>query len=457
MGARELKTAEAVTMVRRQPRMKRVAATVAVLVALAPSVAAAASWRVEQPPAPSGATQAELYAVSCPTVSDCVTVGGAASGATSVASPFVDTESSAMWAPSPLTLPKPDAADLASVSCPTTTFCVAAGSSHGGTDGAIGVGEPSGEPLVETWNGTSWSATPLPLSHGLSGGFQGVSCSSTHLCLAVGSARRNGRDLVPVAASFQGRGWRATTPLGEGKLGSTLDGVSCIAGQCTAVGGYSFELGPETPSGGPMVERWAGGRWTRETAPQYISRTATHSPPSKWATELTSVSCTSPVSCLAVGTADPPGNGAPEAFGEVSSGHRWHINSIGLPHLTTAGHTVTFAELTGVDCASADVCLAVGETYPSTEHHVNTLLAARWNGHAFTREAGLGTTAQGGLNGVSCPTASSCAVVGGRSRDGGSSTVPLAEVEGSAGVATAWRHQAPLPAMPASRLMWSGA
>ncbi len=236
---------------------------------------------------------------------------------------------------------------------------------------------------------------------------------------------------MPIAASWRGTAWRLTTPLGAGRLGSSLNGVSCVSDSCVAVGGYTFELGPETPSGGPLVDRWANGRWSSESAPQYIATSGGASSPFKWATGLASVSCVSAMTCVAVGTADPPGNGAPEAFGEISDGHGWRVESAGLPHLTV-GRGALFAELTAVDCVSADACLAVGETYPETEHHVNTLLAARWNGHRFVPESGLGTSAEYGLYGVSCATVSSCTVVGNRTSSDGLVITPVAEAGGSA-------------------------
>src|SRR5207244_978912 len=81
---------------------------------------------------------------------------------------------------------------LLSVSCPSSTTCFAVGTAFDGSQF---------DPLVERWNGTSWSvaASPNPVT-GVAGTLDGVACTSANACFAAGSYISNtthtGRTLI---------------------------------------------------------------------------------------------------------------------------------------------------------------------------------------------------------------------------------------------------------------------
>ncbi len=68
--------------------------------------------------------------------------------------------------------------ELSSVSCPTTTDCMAAGAT-----GEYSYGEQA--TLIENWNGASWSVQGSP-SPNANSGLTGVSCTSVRNCVAAG-------------------------------------------------------------------------------------------------------------------------------------------------------------------------------------------------------------------------------------------------------------------------------
>ena len=65
------------------------------------------------------------------------------------------------------------------------------------------------------------------------------------------------------------------------------------------------------------------------------------------------------------------------------------------------------AELNGVDCSSATVCMAVGDDGGSTG------LTAEWNGTSWTLGSSPSAGSESTLQQVSCPTPTDCFAVGG--------------------------------------------
>ena len=224
-----------------------------------------------------------------------------------------------------------------------------------------------------------------------------------------------------------------------------LNDVSCPStGVCIAVG-QANDNTTHTPF--TVAEQRAAGRWTIVPTP---------SPDS---TVLMSVSCLSATDCTAFGTRHV--QGGDRTLAEHWDGSNWTITGLPLPAGTGGG------SLSGVSCASATDCNAVGEYFfpsnPGTlalgEHWngtswtlrpmaspagavfvfpqavsctgpkhcmavggVNTSgvapLVERWDGSAWTIQtdaAPAGTE----LSGVSCTSSSSCTAVGGNTSDTG--------------------------------------
>jgi hypothetical protein len=119
--------------------------------------------------------------------------------------------------------------------------------------------------------------------------------------------------------------------------------------------------------------------------------------------ELTGVSCASAGSCMAVGWASKGARSAPFAE-RLSHGH-WQLLPVPVPPRSRNG------ELNGVSCPAATRCLAVGTTDP----HTDEALAESWNGAKWTVQSIPGLSGSASvtiLNGVSCSSAKSCVAVG---------------------------------------------
>ena len=113
-------------------------------------------------------------------------------------------------------IPSPATGTLNSVSCTSSTFCIAVGTE------------------IESWDGTAWTVVPSPSPSGSTGsGFYGVSCLSATNCTAVGYSY-NGTDgsanYQTLIESWDGTAWSITpspTPSGGGFVTSC-----CLLSQC---------------------------------------------------------------------------------------------------------------------------------------------------------------------------------------------------------------------------------
>src|SRR5207248_5648716 len=121
------------------------------------------------------------------------------------------------------------------VSCTSSTTCTAVGSYVNGSFATVS--------LADRWNGTNWVQQATPNPSGTSNVvLRGVSCASATSCMAVGSFFNAGTSHWELLAEqWNGTSWTIkTTPAPAGATFATLNGVSCAsATACTAVGGYS--------------------------------------------------------------------------------------------------------------------------------------------------------------------------------------------------------------------------
>jgi hypothetical protein len=315
---------------------------------------------------------------------------------------------------------------LASVSCSAPGACIAVG--------RFAVGGGDSLPLAERWNGRAWSRLPLRVPHGAIGGaLNGVACSSSTACTAVGTFTTAAGVRVDLIERWNGARWQIQRgPWTLGTHRSALSAVSCSAGRdCTAVGSWSGRslavhwngqgwsvnptpgqttlTGVSCPSvnictavGGATVLRWNGRAWS-------LGRTVTL--PS--GNSLHGVACTSTAFCVAVSGSDA----------ELWNGRRWSSQRVAIPrpweHQSSS--------MDAVWCTSSRSCYAVGTLtryVPCPDscgpyYKVTTLLAERWDG---VRWSGQVTPNPNGnasyydpapaLTSVSCSSNNACTAVG---------------------------------------------
>jgi hypothetical protein len=274
---------------------------------------------------PRGVEVAALPAISCPSTTFCVAAGYVT---TPAGIGLIENWNGREWTIQSFPVPtNTTSTRFGGISCRTTNECVAFGSyvTREGTRGFIS----------ERWDGVRWTLetiTTVPGATSLSP--EGLSCSSSDVfCAAVGYYSTTGGTFAFLAQS-NGFGWAVqTVPSNERRI---LQGASCISSSmCAAVGYDSTQAS--------LIMRWDGSEWTTDTAPRPEG------------VPLRSVSCASSTSCIATGT----GSSNTLTRAEQWDGTEWTVQ-------TTPSPEVAPGELTFLaTCTSSIECVAVGSGVPS--------------------------------------------------------------------------------------------
>ena len=332
------------------------------------------AWHAQPAPNPARASTNYLNGASCPSASDCTTVGQGNTDGTPVTlgERWRDGRWRLQAVPSPIGAAKNQ---LTGIACPATGRCEAVGTA-GPTRGVA-----SAEAL--RWNGTRWSNQPIPTVPGAS--LSALACVSPSACMAVG-----GSDSGVFAERWNGTRWRILpAPTPKGAAFSGLNGVSCPSPSfCMAAGVYSASSSPDAPVNS-LAERWNGKNWAIVPSPN---------PAGAAQTFVNGVSCTSPSACTATGE-QHSASGIVHTVAERWDGATWTVQPTPNPP------KVQFASLGGVACTGPSACLAVGGSDRGS-------LAERWDGTMW-RIQPIPTPPGGGLlNGVACPAPAACTAVG---------------------------------------------
>jgi hypothetical protein len=337
-----------------------------VVVAVGAQSAVAADWSIQTAPRPAHAGATELSGVSCASTSDCMAVGQSVPPSTLEPIPLVEHWNGTSWSVERTPIPAHAgwAGELGAVSCASSGACMAVGFYFDNESGLA--------PLAERWNGSFWATEPTP--PGLEASeFYGVSCASSSACTAVGSGSN------AFAARWNGKRWSVD----QSNFGSSpeLLGVSCLsAGTCAVVGADDIGLCAYGYSDYfvPMFGFWRSGRWSLRQRPNLG---CSNSSDSGGGNGLNAVSCTSPAACIAVGTRV----------------YRWDGRRWKTQQAPNGGDA-----LDGVSCTASSACTAVGSDIDT------------WNGSSWasTPVARPAHATGAGLSSVSCTSQASCVAVG---------------------------------------------
>jgi len=334
-------------------------ALAAAVAALVLPAVAAAGWSIEPSPNPPGSA-AFLSAVSCAPGGTCLAVG-ASSPASTEELPLAELWNGFSWTVVPVPAPAGMQGEFAGVSCPEAGWCLAVGRAEATS---------RENPLVELWNGRRWSRVPAP-SPGTGASLSAVSCSARARCTAVGGFTRRTPEAQqqPLTVRRRSSRWLVeASPSPEAENGSSLDAVSCPASQACVAGGVYEYFDVDAAI---FAERWSGTAWALESQPKPEDE-------EEFALE-SSISCTSPSACMAVGSWLSIEAGVlplAESFG----GNAW----IQVPTAQPDGSQI--ASLSGVSCTatSGTACVAVGEWSTSSIDEPAQVLTERWDGTAWT-------------------------------------------------------------------------
>jgi hypothetical protein len=352
----------------------------------------ALTWAIV-PSANRGGIANGLNAVSCMSASSCVAVGSSSRGAGALAyRTLVESWNGSAWS----VVPSPSrfaVNSLNGVSCTSASACTAVGLTYRRT------AEP--KTLIESWNGSAWSIVrspnPAPRSRFGIDSLFGVSCISASACTAVGSYQRDSRKPRTLIESWNGSAWSVVpspSPGGRHRVQEYLQAVSCTsATACIAVGGYQTRHAVKT-----LVESWNGTTWSVMPSPNKGSIV----------TALYGVSCTAADACAAIGHYSNSVTGL-QSMAESWNGSTWSI----VPLPNEPGEQLSL--LTSISCTAADDCVAVGGYGGTLVRPGGSTLAESWDGSTWSivptpNVAGAKTT--DGLSGVACASAALCMAVG---------------------------------------------
>jgi hypothetical protein len=130
-------------------------------------------------------------------------------------------------------------------------------------------------PLALHWNGTSWASRTVPAPSNTA--LAGVDARTSSDVWAVGSSS-DASGAQPYAAHFDGTSWHNVAPPTIAGGGQLTDVVALSASNVVAVG---------RANGAPLVLRWNGTSWTRDTTPTfsspYLTGAAAAGPNGVWA------------------------------------------------------------------------------------------------------------------------------------------------------------------------------
>jgi hypothetical protein len=279
-------------------------------------------WRREAAPG-SEPADSSLAGVSCTSTKLCIAVGEYQQSAfydpnamktVPVFMPLAERWNGVGWEvlPFPSWPPGGQTGDLRAVSCTSGRACMVVGRSFdGGGQEAL---------VAERWDGSTWSleSMPAPLSFGNTLGpegmfITGLSCSSSSFCTAVGIYNLDDSPaILPFAERWDGHRWSVESSPELASTDTELNGVSCTSSRaCVAVGEYFPFLA--RPVSRTLAERWIGTSWSILRTPNTRRRV----------NELDSVSCVSSRACMAVGTTPVPGRFQPLV--DRWNGTRWSL------------------------------------------------------------------------------------------------------------------------------------
>jgi hypothetical protein len=256
-----------------------------------------------------------LQGVSCTSGGFCMAVGISYFG-DSFGQTLAEVWNGTNWSVIPT--PSPDLVDqLAGVSCTGPTFCMAIGT------------------VIEEWNGSTWSVVPNPMAPA-TGGLTSVSCASDDMCVGVGATSNGGQTL---AETWNGSSWIVVPSPVASNGESYFNSVSCDSvTYCVAVGFIANGQGPPEP----LAASWNGLTWTLLPEPRFGAGGA----------ELSGVSCPEATNCNVVGIRRSTRGG----FSTVAvtlSGTVWNLSAIPSE---PGGNSI----LEGVSCTTSVSCAAVG-------------------------------------------------------------------------------------------------
>jgi hypothetical protein len=218
------------------------------------------AWRRLAIPRPRGARNSELAGLACFNSGNCLAVGNYTSLGHNLpyAARWHDGRWELLTTPA---LPRHRFTYFQGIACPSAGECVAVGNTQDNT--ARG---PIFHAFAEVWSHGTWRISTLRQPQS---GFGGASCPAVNRCFASGYTFPPGSNAAyPLIETWNGRTWTTERPVRTPapNSGDVLNHVSCITrSHCEAVG-YSYNPRVQN-SDQTLAEVWNGHRWIVQATP----------------------------------------------------------------------------------------------------------------------------------------------------------------------------------------------
>lgn len=291
--------------------------------------------------------------------------------------------------------PRGSAAQLLSVSCPSSSFCMAVGSRQY-YDQAASIYFQL--PIVERFNGSRWTVEPVrsPDSTSMVGQLPedqltDVSCPTIQFCMAVGSFGRISTSTgLGVGLSgalveiFNSGKWHAVQLETSSQSGfyASLDGTFCVeARSCLVVGAANSSHALQTL----MSYKFENGSWTSVRFVRVSKETVDN---------LSHIYCSSISDCFAVGTTSFGTFGSSRAFAAVYSGHLWRFTN----PLSAREQAAGVSDLSDDSCLPDGLCVTIGSVqtgpYGGTSNTkfnpiVKSFRSGKWHALISAKDSGF--------------------------------------------------------------------
>jgi hypothetical protein len=385
------------------------AATALAVLALVPA-ASASGWALQSVQTQNSWLASQLNGVSCAAANDCYGVGFSkvVANQTSQTSALIEHWNGTAWSIWNSGGPTgTNFSELTSVSCLSSTFCIAVGEYDSGGNTL---------PLAYTWSGgAGLTQQNAPLSPAATGSFASVSCQSSSFCEAVGTTLpANAVSRVPLVEEWNGSAMMQQAS-GPSSGDASLRAVSCAVAQsgfCMAVGIENLGGSP-TETIVPYVEALNGSGWVTQTKTsddRFVVQPAGTS-----AVVLSGVQCEDASDCQLVGNYyTSTGGQVVSVWGAKLASGSWTLES-----LPPANGSAGFGLGDDLACPGSSDCWAVGNyaNGGSLQLFADNLNAGQWGFATLPNPPGT----EPALGAVDCPQINYCEAVGSYRNSAGSS------------------------------------
>jgi hypothetical protein len=278
---------------------------------------------------------------------------------------------------------------LAGVSAVSDTDAWAVGSTNARLNGV------AAKPLIDNWNGTSWTQVATPATPGNTASLAAVSASSATDAWAVGHTQVNKEDFAPLGLHWTGTAWSVSSSFATALAGQIADGVADIS----PTDAYAIGGGLGSAATG-LVAQWNGSTWSRVAVPLPSGAGPTST--------LNAISASGPDDVWILGTYELSSTDLrSETYSLYWNGSTWSV--VPMP-LNPSSNIEAFYQLNAIQVNSPTDVWAVGSsdvTNSTTGVTTGSELIEHWNGTAWTIVPSPSPGSGSGLYGVTTSNAAS--------------------------------------------------